>query len=252
MTINYQVLGQGPNLILIHGLFGTLDNLKGIAKQLAEDFSVYLVDAPAHGDSSTPTPLNLSTMASLVEDFITTLGLEDVSILGHSLGGKIAMEVALNNHINVKKLIVADIAPVQYTRRHDKIIQGLTTTPLTLDNRQQADAHLSQYIDEVGIRAFLLKSFVRSEDKNWRWRFDLDALNSSYDQLIAANQQGSFDAPVLFVIGGESNYVTPDYQKEIVSRFPKVKAKVVQGTGHWLHAEKPTAFVKICRDFLLD
>jgi len=253
MTISYQVLGQGKPLIIIHGLFGTSDNLKQIAKSLSDQYKVFLIDAPAHGDSTTPTPLTINTMAKAVIEFADEQGLKQFSLLGHSLGGKIAMEIALLDNSRVERLVVADIAPVQYSHRHDNIIQGLNSINLaTLENRQQADETLSQFIDEVGVRGFLLKSLTRAEKPatGWRWRFDLQALQQNYDNLIKGNSELVFQGPTLFIVGGNSNYVLPEHKPEIVARFPKVSVKVIQNAGHWLHAEKATAFIKICRDFL--
>lgn len=248
-TINFQELGDGQPLIVLHGLFGTLDNLKTVARQLSETYRVFLVDLPAHGGSDTPSPLNLATMADALEAFIKAQELSNVAILGHSLGGKVAMELALSSPDLISKLIVADIAPVAYERRHDSIIDGLKSVPLTNTTRQEADQSLAKEIEETGVRSFLMKSFAR-DGENWQWKFDLDSLAQSYDNLIKGNRQGVFDKPTLFIIGGNSNYVLPQHSEEITARFPKVAPKVIQGTGHWLHAEKPSAFVKICRDFL--
>lgn len=253
MAIGHQVIGQGAPLIVIHGLFGTSDNLKQIAKALSNQFRVYLIDAPAHGESTTPDPLTLTNMAQQVLAFADQQGLDTFSLLGHSLGGKIAMELALNANHRVDRLIVADIAPVQYTHRHDHIIQGLNAVPLaSLTNRQQANEILSQYIDEEGIRGFLLKSLARetAPSAGWKWRFDLKALEHNYDNLIAGNSALTYTGPTLFIVGGNSNYVLPEHKPEIVARFSQINVKVIQNAGHWLHAEKATAFIKICQDFL--
>lgn len=253
MTIHFQSMGEGQPLVIIHGLFGTSDNLKGVARELSNEYKVFLIDAPGHGDSSSLPLLSLANMAAEVAKFITELNVGPVAILGHSLGGKIAMELALTEPNLVSKLIVADIAPVQYTRRHDDIISSLKSVPLaTLENRQQADALLEKKIAEPGVRSFLLKSLVRDKEagSGWKWRFDLEQLAKDYDELIKANIDGEFVKPTLFIIGSESNYVTADYRPQIVSRFPNVQAKTISGAGHWLHAERTVAFVKISRDFL--
>lgn len=255
MSINFQSFGEGSPLVIIHGLFGTSDNLKAVAKQLADEYKVYLIDAPGHGDSASLKKLSISNMANAVINFLKEHQLESVSILGHSLGGKIAMEIALLQPQRVDKLLVADIAPVQYTRRHDQIISGLQSVPLdNLNSRQQADELLSNYIEEKGVRGFLLKSLVRDDqadsNKVWKWRFDLAQLATDYDEIIKANSDSTFNGPTLMIIGSESNYVQKEHQSEITKRFPNVKAKIISGAGHWLHAERQTAFVKICRDFL--
>lgn len=253
MKINFQTFGTGSPLIIMHGLFGTLDNLKQIAKALSEHHCVYLIDLPGHGESDTPTPFTLSEMANAVIDFAKQQELDEFALLGHSLGGKVAMEVALLEPNLVSKVIVADIAPVQYERRHDKIIQGLKAIDLvSTENRQAADKTLANYVTELGVRAFLLKSLRRSEisNQNWQWQFDLNALSENYDNLIDANSLSVYSGPVLFILGGNSEYVRPDHKAEIGKRFKNAKAKVIQNAGHWLHAEKPAAFEKICTDFL--
>ena len=237
---------------MIHGLFGTSDNLKAIAKGLADNFTVYSIDAPGHGESSSFSPLSLSAMAAAVFEFTREQGLERFSMLGHSLGGKIAMELALMNPNAVDRLLVADIAPVQYPRRHDTIRKALKAVPLqTLSGRKEADTILSESINELGVRGFLLKSLATSpESKQWYWKFDLTQLAEDYEYLVAGNRHGKFSGQVLFIIGANSDYVTPEHKAAIISRFPKVQSKLIHGAGHWLHAEKPGAFIKICRDFL--
>ncbi|MDB2373689.1 alpha/beta fold hydrolase [Psychrosphaera haliotis] len=253
MTINYQSMGEGKPLIIIHGLFGTSDNLKAVARELSDEHKVYLIDAPGHGDSDTVVPLSIANMANAVSDFIKQLNVGPVQILGHSLGGKIAMEIALANPELISKLIVADIAPVQYKPRHDDIISSLQAVPLsTLENRKDADEILARKINEPGVRSFLLKSLVRDKSKpgEWMWRFNLDQLSSDYNELIKSNREGTYSGSTLFIIGSESSYVLPEHRGEIVGRFPNTKAKTINGAGHWLHAERSVAFVKICRDFL--
>ena len=253
MSINFQQFGHGDPIIIMHGLFGTLDNLKQIARALSNNYSVYLVDLPGHGQSTSTSPLNLTEMAKAVLAFADAQGLPSFSILGHSLGGKVAMEMALIAPDKVSKLLVADIAPVQYSRRHDTIIKGLQSIDLVnTQNRQEADKTLAAHVNEIGVRAFLLKSLRKSDEENvsWQWQFDLPTLVANYDNLIASNRAGNYSGPTLFIVGGSSEYVIPEHKTEIENRFSNVKAKVIQNTGHWLHAEKPTAFEKICTDFL--
>lgn len=253
MAINYQKMGSGEPMIIMHGLFGTLDNLKLIAKSLANSHTVYLIDLPGHGGSSRVEPFDLANMANAVIQFAEEMRLARFSILGHSLGGKVAMEVALTKPELVKAIAVADIAPVQYYRRHDAVLAGLNSIDLeNTSSRQEADKTMSQHIVEPGVRAFLLKSLRRSPegtDTKWAWYFDLPHLEQSYENFIKANSEGTYSGPVLFVIGGNSEYVKQEHQQEIQKRFSNIKVKVIQNAGHWLHAEKPVAFEKICTDF---
>jgi len=252
MTIHFQKLGQGAPLVIIHGLFGTSDNLKAVAKGLSDEFTVYLIDAPGHGNSTSLRPLSLEAMARAVYEFTLSQGLERFSILGHSLGGKIAMELSLLHPNSVERLIVADIAPVHYPRRHDSIISALKSVPLlTLSGRGEADQILAGHINEAGVRGFLLKSLVRTvNNEGWQWKFDLERLANDYEFLVSANRQGNYSGRVLFIVGGNSNYISPEHKQDIIGRFPNATSKLIQGAGHWLHAEKPSAFIKITRDFL--
>lgn len=255
MAINFQKMGSGEPMIIMHGLFGTLDNLKLIAKSLANSHTVYLIDLPGHGESSCVQPFDLPNMAKAVIEFAEEMGLTNFSILGHSLGGKVAMEVALARPDLVKSIAVADIAPVQYQRRHDAVLAGLNAIDLVnTKSRQDADKVMSQHISEIGVRAFLLKSLRRAPEgsaTNWVWYFDLPHLEQSYENFIKANSEGKYSGPVLFIIGGNSEYVQPAHQEAIQNRFSNIKVKVIQNAGHWLHAEKPVAFEKICTDFFL-
>lgn len=253
MTINFQQMGEGDPIIVIHGLFGTSDNLKQIAKALSNEHLVYLIDLPGHGSSETVFPLSLENMANRVYEFAQQQGLNNFSILGHSLGGKVAMELSLRYPDAVKSLIVADIAPVEYARRHDEIIKGLKAVDLiNTPSRQAADKTMQNYIDDRGVRAFLIKSLKRdkNDSSRWAWYFDLENLSKDYGLLIKAPCSGVYNKDTLFIVGGDSNYVLPEHKPEILARFPQIKVKVIQNTGHWLHAEKPVAFEKICRDFL--
>lgn len=250
-AVNFSIMGEGDPLIIIHGLFGTSDNLKQVAKSLSDSYKVYLIDSPAHGGSETVIPLTINNMASQVVSFCEQQQLNKVAILGHSLGGKIAMEIALSQPQLISKLIVADIAPVQYQSRHNAIIQALNAVPLAdITSRKQADDVLKHGIPEMGVRAFLLKSLIKNSDNQWSWNFDLANLSHYYPELIKANRTGSYDGPTLFVIGGQSDYVNQSHQQQIQQRFSNIKVKVIENAGHWLHAEKPVAFNKICADFL--
>lgn len=253
MILHTDITGQGKPLVLIHGLFGSLENLGVIARNLADRFQVINIDLPNHGRSPWSEQLSYRGMASDVAQTLQHLGIESAYVLGHSMGGKTAMQLAFDYPTLVKKLILADISPVVSQARHHHILAGLNHVQLaTLADRRDADVQLSAFINELGVRGFLLKSLHKDVDGHFSWRFNLKLLTSQYQEVLAAPiANAPYTGPALFIKGGDSDYITAEHQAEILRLFPNAKAKVIQGAGHWLHAEKPAAFTKICADFLL-
>ncbi|WP_100657221.1 alpha/beta fold hydrolase [Alteromonas flava] len=254
--LNYQIRNsQNPSsttwVVLIHGLFGSLDNLNSVARGLQDHANCVLVDLPNHGLSAKVDDLDYATLSAALAAMLDELELPSAHFLGHSLGGKAAMHLALHYQDRVESLIVADIAPVAYPHRHQAVFEGLRNVDLTaISTRREALKQLGEHVKEPPTQQFLLKSLYQHEDE-WRWRFNVDEIIASYPTLIDWPEVNeTFNNPVLFIIGGDSDYVAPDHQTVIRSLFPKVSAKVIQGTGHWLHAEKPTAFNKIVNDFI--
>lgn len=243
--------GQGEPLILIHGLFGSLENLGGIARPLADHYTVYSLDLPNHGRSPHTDTMNLATMAADVLSWMDEQKLESAHILGHSLGGKVAMELALGYAERINSLVVLDIAPVTYPPHHDAIFEGLLALdPGQLESRAQADDLLKSHVSELPVRSFLLKNLVK-ESQGFGWRINLSAIHQNYSHLIDANREdGTFTGPTLFVKGGNSNYIQEKHRDAIVSRFPKAAVKIVPETGHWLHAEKSELVAGLVRRFL--
>ncbi len=252
MILHTEITGQGQAIVLIHGLFGSYENLGVIARALAGQWQVVNLDMRNHGRSDWHDSMSYALMAEDVKDTLDHLGLDQVIVLGHSMGGKIAMEFALRYPERVNKLILADISPVQNRPRHHEILSALDGIDLNnLQSRQQADQQLALSINETGVRQFLLKSLYK-EDEQFRWRFNIKALIANYPQLLEAPpSKGPYTGPVLFIKGAESDYLLPEHQSLIQQLFPHSKAKIIMGTGHWLHAEKPVAFAKIVTDFLL-
>lgn len=252
MILHTEITGQGQAIVLIHGLFGSYENLGVIARALAGQWQVVNLDMRNHGRSDWHDNMSYASMAEDVKETLDHLGLDQVILLGHSMGGKIAMEFALRYPARVSKLILADISPVQNRPRHLGILSALESIDLNnLQSRQQADQQLALSITESGVRQFLLKSLYK-EDDQFRWRFNIKALSANYQQLLEAPaSKGPYTGPTLFIKGAESDYLLPEHQSLIQHLFPHSKAKVIMGTGHWLHAEKPVAFAKIVTDFLL-
>ena len=244
--------GQAPWLILIHGLFGNADNLAVVKRHFAPHFNIVSVELPDHGQSDWTTEFTLTGAVTELKLLLDTLNIGPCAILGHSLGGKVAMLFSLMHQEYVSRLIVADIAPVNYTHRHQGIFDGLTAVALdNLESRKQADQLMSQHIKEAGVRQFLLKSLFQDESKAWRWRFNLHGLIASYTNIISwPDTNETSQCPTLFIKGNESDYILPEHRPLIAKHFPNAKAHVIEGAGHWLHAEKPAAFNRIVENYL--
>ncbi|HLV78464.1 MAG TPA: alpha/beta fold hydrolase [Marinobacter sp.] len=259
VELNYRITGQGEPLVLLHGLFGSLENLGGIARRLEDRWQIHALDARNHGSSPHTDEMNYPAMAADVVAYLDSQGLEQASILGHSMGGKVAMQVALNYPERVSSIIVADIAPVTYQHGHDAILEGMKNLDLYgVRSRKQADERLAGFVDELGVRQFLLKNLERipaaeqsDRERIFRWRLNLPVIDACYPNLTAAPEgPGPFQGPVLFIKGGNSAYIQDKHQASIRELFPRVELKVIEGTGHWLHAEKADVFAGLCRDFL--
>ena len=252
MLLNYKQYGEGPDVVIIHGLFGSLENLNVIAKPLSEHFRVTNVDLRNHGASPHSNEMNYPAMAADIVELINALNINNAHLIGHSMGGKVAMEVALMHSQKVNKLVVLDIAPVSYPARHTQIINALKKVATSqVTDRKQADAIMSEYINELGVKQFLLKSLAKNDDGQYKWRFNLDVLDEKYSTITAnVNENNSCLCDTLFIKGNDSDYILPEYRDEITKRFKNTRAKIIHGAGHWLHAQKPAAVNKAINDFL--
>lgn len=250
--LNFKQSGQGLDLILIHGLFGSMDNLNMVSRTLAKSYRVTNIDVRNHGDSFQQNSMRYNELALDVVNLMDHLNMTSAAILGHSMGGKIAMQIALDYNSRVTKLIVADIAPVAYPAHHLQIIKGLKTIDLTrVNNRKDADQQLSQYVDNVGIRQFLLRNLTKNENDKYQFKCALNYISDCYTQIMKGYQgDNSYHGNTLFIKGGNSDYIKAEHREIITSLFPHSRAKIIKDTGHWLHAEKSVAFNKIVSDFL--
>lgn len=261
VVLNYRITGEGSPLILLHGLFGSLDNLGGISRRLQDKWQIHALDQRNHGSSPHTDDMGYPAMAEDVLAYMDARGLDKASILGHSMGGKTAMQVALTAPDRVDRIIVADIAPVAYQPRHDAVLEGLTSVDLgSIRSRQDADRVLAEYVEEPGVRQFLLKNLVRVTEEErdhypgpYRWRLNLPVIEQCYPRLaLAPEGDAPFEGPVLFIKGADSAYIQEKHRDEIRKRFPSADLRIIEGTGHWLHAEKPDSFAALCRRFLTD
>ncbi len=252
MQLNYQTSGEGPAVFLIHGLFGDLGNLKMLAKDLIPNYQVILVDVRNHGLSPHSNSMGYRDLAQDIIEIADQLSLTRYSLVGHSMGGKLAMSVAFNDKERVSKLVVADMAPVVYLHnKHDNVFNGLNAVNLAeISSRSDADKQLAEHIEEMGVRQFLLKSLYRS-DKGFGWRFNINALYDQYQQIIGWPYTDQiFTGDTLFIKGQNSDYIKAADKAEFARQFPNASAKIIQGTGHWLHAEKPQIFNRLVSEFL--
>jgi len=252
--LNFKQAGSGENLILIHGLFGSMDNLNMVSRTLAKSYCVTNIDVRNHGDSFQKNSMSYSELAQDVIELLDHLDIDNSAILGHSMGGKIAMQIALEHHSRVNKLIVADIAPVAYPAHHQEIISGLKAIDLSkVNNRKDADQQLANYVEDHGVRQFLLRNLAKSNNETGEYHFKcaLNYISECYPQIMFGYQGNStFRDKTLFIKGGNSNYITAAHRPIISKLFPNSKAKIINDAGHWLHAEKSVAFNKIVSDFL--
>lgn len=259
VALNHRISGQGEPLILLHGLFGSLENLGGIARRLEDGWQIHALDERNHGSSPHTDDMDYPAMAEDVVAYLDARGIEKASLLGHSMGGKVAMQVALKHPERVQSLIVADISPVTYKAHHDAILEGMQQMDLRgVKSRTEADARLAEFVEMAGVRQFLLKNLERipaqeqvDDEVTFRWRLNLPVIDACYGKLAAAPEgHGPFEGPVLFIKGADSAYIQEKHRDTIRTLFPGAELKIIEGTGHWLHAEKPDAFAMLCRRFL--
>lgn len=251
MELFYREYGQGEPLIILHGLFGSADNWMTQARMLSERFHVYTVDQRNHGLSPHSPDQDYLAMTEDLNDFFVQRGLKKAIVLGHSMGGKTAMNFSLKYPDKASKLIVVDIMPKAYPVHHDKILDGLKAMPLKeLTSRNQADEVLSRYVDEPDVRQFLLKNLSRAQEGGFVWKINLAAIDQNIKEMTATLVvQGEYTGPTLFIIGERSNYYAFGDEHLIVKYFPNYKMVELQ-TGHWVQAEKPKEFVDTVLSFL--
>lgn len=251
MQLNYKISGDGSPLIILHGLFGTLENWGGQTAVLKEHYQVISVDLRNHGRSPHSIEMNYLAMANDIIQLMDELSLTSAAILGHSMGGKVAMQLALKFPDRVNKLIIVDISPVSYNSKHNAIFNGLASIELSsLTSRSQADIALKPYEENPDVRSFLLKNLYRDQNKAFRWRPNLEILRKEYHNLIEAPSGKQYNGPTLFIKGKNSDYITIDHQTAINQLFSNVHFKMIEGAGHWPHAEKAKVFSSIVLNFL--
>lgn len=253
MRLHFQSVGEGEPLVILHGLFGSADNWRHIAKALSTKRRVISVDLRNHGRSFHHARQTYPLMADDLHNLLDDLGLGRVDLLGHSLGGKVAIQFAQSFTERLASLIVVDIAPRQYADEHSHIFKSLMALDLgKFTSRTQISDALSFTVADPVVRQFLLLN-LQKENGSFRWRINLDALFCSYPGLL---QQVVPDHPIqiptMFICGANSSYVTQEDWQQIQQLFPQVRQVVVDGAGHWVHADQPEIFLQQLDRFLTD
>ncbi|MET6676965.1 esterase [Citrobacter amalonaticus] len=242
-----QNLHNNYPIVLVHGLFGSLDNLGVLARDLVNDHDIIQVDMRNHGLSPRDPVMNYPAMAQDLLDTLDAQHIEKATFIGHSMGGKAVMALSALAPERIASLVAIDIAPVDYhVRRHDEIFTAINAvTASQAKTRQQAAEIMREHLNEEGVIQFLLKSFVDGE-----WRFNVPVLWEQYPHIVGWETIPAWDHPALFIPGGNSPYVTEAYRADLLAQFPQARAHVIAGAGHWVHAEKPEAVLRAIRRYL--
>lgn len=251
MKLFYRELGKGPAIVIMHGIFGSSDNWLTQARMMSQHYHVFSLDLRNHGLSPHDDAFDYSVMADDLLEFIDEHSIKDPIIIGHSMGGKVAMNFALKHPEKLSKLIVVDIAPKPYNLEHYVIIDGLKAIPIdTLASRNEADAMLAEFVPEQDVRQFLLKNLQRKPEGGFTWKINLPVIDKNLNKIgFDLQYPGKFQKPTLFIRGGRSKYVKDEDMTRIKEVFPNAILETLD-TGHWVQAEKPQEFVDLVMTWL--
>lgn len=253
MILHSNIIGEGKPFVILHGFLGMGDNWKTLAKQFSEaNFAVHLVDQRNHGRSFHSEDFDYDLLAEDLKSYCDAHNLNDIILLGHSMGGKTAMLFASKYPEMVRNLIVADISPRYYPVHHDAILEGLSSLDFSeIKTRGEADKALSRFIDEAGIRMFLLKNLYWVEKGQLGLRINLDALKKNVSEVGEALPiHAVFEKDTLFLRGDRSEYIAEADEAIIHRHFPNSKIVTISNAGHWLHAENPKEFYNVVMNFI--
>jgi esterase len=252
MILNAIQAGEGPAVVLLHGLFGAARNFGAIQRAIASRFRVVALDMRNHGDSPHGPDMGYPVQAADVRETLQALGIGKAAVIGHSMGGKAAMAMALHWPDQVGRLLVADIAPVIYQHGNDVIARAMAAIALTPSlTRQEADAALVDEVPRADIRAFLLQNLRFGAAPHWR--IGLAEIAAAIPDLEGwIDLPGVYAGPTLFVTGANSDYVLPEHRPVIRTRFPAARFVAIKNAGHWVHADNPSGFLSVLEAFLHD
>ena len=253
VALHCEITGEGPPLIVLHGLFGSLANWRPLGRVLGQTHQVFMVDLRNHGRSPHSAIFNYDVLARDVLALMQQHDLPAAHIMGHSLGGKTAMQFALQFRQMVRKLVVVDMSPCATRARHREILTALQNLDLNASSRSELDAQLAQNIPDAAVRQFLLMNIANGENGRFRWRINLDSLADNYDEILRAiDAPRSYMGDTLFIRGENSDYICEDDIKEIGVMFPHSRIVTIEGAGHWVHAQAPQEFARVVGEFLAE
>jgi esterase len=252
VKLNYKQTGEGRPLIILHGLFGSLDNWQTHAKKLGEYYTVYLVDERNHGHSPHTTKHTYDLMVEDLRELMDDLQLDDAILIGHSMGGKTVMRFAQLYPNRVSKLVVVDMGVKQYPMHHDAILTGLCSLDFNqLTSRSEADQVLATYVDNFAVRQFLLKNLYWIEKGKLAWRMNLSVLKEQMEEILKPLPELESFVLTRFIKGELSNYILDEDVDQLEAYFPDSDVISISGAGHWVHSEQPDVFVNAVLEFCL-
>ena len=236
---------------MLHGIFGSSDNWLTQSRMLSEKYHTYALDLRNHGQSPHAASFDYPSMVDDVVEFMEQHGISDPILMGHSMGGKVAMNLAVEHPEKIQRLIVVDIAPRHYNMKNYVVLEGLTSIPVDeVTSREHADELLARHVDEPGVRLFLLKNLQRKPEGGFRWKLNLPAIADNIEKIgLPLQYEGKFEKPTLFVRGSQSNYVRDKDVELIKSIFPNASIETLDA-GHWTPAEKPKEFNELVLKWL--
>ena len=253
MKLHYKSSGSGEPVVILHGLFGMLDNWATFGRYLSDAYAVYTPDLRNHGRSPHDEVFNYDVLAEDLRDFIIEHGLGPATVIGHSLGGKTAMLAALRWPQLISRMIVVDIAPRAYIAQHDTVIAALQRIdPGATSSRNEMEARMMEELHDIQVSRLLVKNLARNADGTLYWRMNLPVLTASYASLSKAIQADRpFPGPALFVRGGKSKYILDEDMEMIHALFPSSTLITIPGAGHWVHADAMEELLAVTRQFIL-
>jgi len=252
MRLQSYIDGEGRPLVVLHGFLGSSDNWRAMRKRFAAKYKVFSVDQRNHGNSPHSSMMNYTVMTEDLREFLSEHGLSNVCLLGHSMGGKVAMQFATESPEWIDKLVIVDISPKAYPPSHQLLLDAMQNLELRrLKTYGEVEAALAQSISDASLRKFVVTNLARNSNGDLYWRIGLDSLAANYDQLIKPPAiSNSFDKPTCFVRGAQSNFIADQDLASIREYFPRAEFHTIPNAGHWVHIDAPEEFYRVVDEYL--